>query len=51
MPRFDLIEEVTSVYLPKAGRGPLLPKNKPRRIGRLAFGAALAVLLAAVVVL
>ena len=50
MPRFDLLDEVTKVYLPKTGdRRPVLPRQKPGRTGGIALAAALVVVLAAVV--
>lgn len=50
MPRFDLLNEMTSVYLPKAGDGgPVLPKRRPQPVGRVSIAAALVVLLAVVV--
>jgi len=50
MPRFDLIDEFTSAYVPKAGSSdPTQPRTKSRWTGRLASVAALAVVLAVVI--
>jgi hypothetical protein len=49
MPRFDLIDEFTSVYVPNAGSsGPIQPRAKSNWTGKLVSVAALAVVMATV---
>ncbi|MEE4238561.1 MAG: hypothetical protein V2I51_17710 [Anderseniella sp.] len=49
MPRFDLIDEFTSVYVPNAGSsGPIQPIAKSTWTGKLVSVAALAVVMATV---
>lgn len=49
MPRFDLIDEFTSAYVPNAGSsGPIQPRAKSTWTGKLVSVAALAVVMATV---
>ena len=48
--RFDLLDEATSVYLPKSTNRGLVPsRRRPGQFGGLPFGVAVVVLLVAVV--
>jgi hypothetical protein len=47
MPRFDLIDEFTTAYVPNTGSsGPIKPKSKSSWAGKLVSVAALAVVMA-----
>ena len=50
MPRFDLIDEFTSAYVPNTvSSGPIQPRAKYTWTGKLVSVAALAVVIAAVI--
>ena len=49
MPRFDLIDEFTSAYVPNAGNsGPIQPRAKYTWTGKLVSVGLLAVVMAAI---